>query len=271
MDHQPGILCTEQTMWTPLKDPCIITELSLTITDTDSDNEVVKENQEALPSSTTSKQLSVIKQKYQKTLQPCLFSIKEQTQLKRHIFKKQKGHPKVELMLSMNVKEQDLLTAQFRRCVIKEFNLALIKSDSIYRLYERKRKKADNDIIICSGCGGIFAINYKKRHHLVCLASGLNIMFPLVSLTSTINIVKNNDDFKDLQNISRLHMVGNYIKTDCIILMIEARTFAALKRKKNKVIETRRTTSSRMHLATRLYLCFREICKNQSEIAVPDT
>lgn len=96
-------------------------------------------------------------------------------------------------------------------------------------------------------------------------------MFPLVSLTSTINIVKNNDDFKDLQNISRLHMVGNYIKTDCIILMIEARTFAALKRKKNKVIETRRTTSSRMHLATRLYLCFREICKNQSEIAVPDT
>lgn len=79
-------------------------------------------------------------------------------------------------------------------------------------------------------------------------------MFPLVSLKSTINIVKNNDDFKDLQNISQLHMVGNYIKTDCIILIIEARTFTASKREKNKVTETVRTTSSWMHLATRLYL-----------------
>ena len=57
-------------------------------------------------------------------------------------------------------------------------------------------------------------------------------MFPLVYLTSTINIVKNNHDFKDLQNISQLHMIGNYIKTDCIILMIEARTFAASKTEK---------------------------------------
>ena len=138
VDHQPGTLCTEQTMWTPLKDSCIVTELSLTIIDTDRDNEVVKENQEALPSSTTSEQLSVIKQKYQKTSQLCLFSIKEQTQLKRHIFEKQKGHPKAELMLSMNVKEQDLFIVQFRRCVIKEFNLTLIKRDSMYRLYERE-------------------------------------------------------------------------------------------------------------------------------------
>ena len=53
--------------------------------------------------------------------------------------------------------------------------------------------------------------------------------------------------------------------------MIGARTFAASKRKKDKVTETRKTTRSWMCLTTRLYLCFCEICTNQSEITVIDT
>ena len=69
----------------------------------------------------------------------------------------------------------------------------------------------------------------------------------------------------------QLDTVSNYIKTDPIILMIGARTFAASKSKKDKVTETRRTTRSQMRLTARLYLCFREICKNKSEITLPDT
>ena len=106
---------------------CIAAESSLSIIDTGIKNDVVKENQEDLPSSTKSKQPSVFIQKYQKLLHPCLFCNREQTQLKRHILEKQKGNPEVEPIFLMNVKEQDLLIAQFRRCVIKEFNLALIK------------------------------------------------------------------------------------------------------------------------------------------------
>ena len=269
--YKPSILCAEQTMWTPLNDSGIVAESSLSIIDTDSENDVVKENQQDSRSSTTCKQSSVVKQKYQKPPRPCLFCNKAQTQLKRHILKKHKGHPEVEPILSMNVKEQDLIIAQFRRRAIKQFNLALIKEGGTDFMRERKGRKADNDIIICSGCEGFFAKKYKNRHRLVCPASGSNIMLPMVSLTSSISIENSDDDFKNLLNSLQLDTVGDYIKTDPIVLMIGARTFAASKRKKDKVTETRRTTRSRMRLTTRLYLCFREICKNQSEITLPDT
>ena len=77
--YKPGLLCAEQTMWTPLNDSGIVAESSLSIIDTDSENDVVKENREDLSSSTNSEQPSVIKQKYQKPPRPCLFCNKVRT------------------------------------------------------------------------------------------------------------------------------------------------------------------------------------------------
>ena len=96
---------------------------------------------------------------------------------------------------------------------------------------ERKEKKAGNDIIICSGCERFFAKKYKNRHQLVCPTAGSNIMLPMVSPTSDISLENSDDEFKDLLNILQLDTVGDYIKTDSIILIIEARRFAASKRK----------------------------------------
>ena len=220
---------------------------------------------------TNPEQPSVNKQKYQKPQRPCLFCNKVQTQLKHPILKKHEKHPEVEPILSMNVKEQDRIIAQFRRRAIKQFNLALIKEGGTDFMRERKGRKAGNDIIICSDCEGFFAKKYKNRHQLVCPASGSKIMLPMVSLTSGLSLENTDDDFKNLRSTLQLDTVGDCVKTDPIILMIGARTFAALKRKKDKVTETRRTTRSRMRLTTRLYLCFHEICKNQSEITLPDT
>ena len=93
----------------------------------------------------------------------------------------------------------------------------------------------------------------------------------MVSLRSGIILENTDDAFKDLLKTLQLDIVGNYIKTDAIILMIVASMFAALKRKKEKATETRRTTRSLIRLITRLRLCFREICKKQSEITLPDT
>ena len=58
-------------------------------------------------------------------------------QLKRHILKKHEKHPEVESILSMNVKEQDRIIAQFRRRAIKQFILALIKDGVIDFMKER--------------------------------------------------------------------------------------------------------------------------------------
>ena len=159
--YKPSILCAEQTMLTTLNNSGIVVESSLSIVGTDSEKDVVKENQQDTPSNTTSKQPSVVKQKYQKSSLPCLFCNKEQTQLKRHILKKHKGHPEIEPILSMNEKEQDFIIAQFRRRAIKQFNLDLIKEGGTDFMKERKGRKADNDIIICSDCEGFFAKSTK--------------------------------------------------------------------------------------------------------------
>ena len=135
---------------------------------------------------------------------------------------------------------------------------------------KRKGKKAGSGII-CSGCEGFFAKTYKNRHQLLCPASGSNIILPMISLAYGISLENTDDDFKDLLNSLELDTVGDYIKTDPIILMIKARAFSASKRKKDNVTETRRTTRSGMRLTARLYLCFHEICKNQSEITLLDT
>ena len=96
-------------------------------------------------------------------------------------------------------------------------------------------------------------------------------MLPIVSLTSSISIVKSDDDFKKLLSSLQLDTLGDYMKTEVLVRTYGARTTAISKRKKDKVTETRRTTRSWMRVTTRMYLCFREICKNQSEITLPDT
>ena len=59
-----------------------------------------------------------------------------QRQLKRHILKKHE--PRAESILSMNVKEQGRIIAQFRRRAIKQFNPALIKEGGTDEGEERK-------------------------------------------------------------------------------------------------------------------------------------
>ena len=53
--------------------------------------------------------------------------------------------------------------------------------------------------------------------------------------------------------------------------MFGARSFSALKRKKDKVHETRKYVRGRMRLVARVYLAFREVYSQQKEIHPNDT
>ena len=67
-----------------------------------------------------------------------------------------------------------------------------------------------------------------------------------------------------------LDVIGDYVKTDEIILMIRARLFGAMKRKKDKFVEGKRTVRSRMRLLGRIYLYFREFYNDQTEVTLTD-
>ena len=79
-------------------------------------------------------------------------------------------------------------------------------------------------------------------------------MLPVVSIEKCTAIDKYCDEFKELLSKLLLDEIGDYVKTDEIILMIGARSFGAMKRKKDKIVEGKRTVRSRMRLLTRIYV-----------------
>ena len=258
---------------TPINDSGIVAEDSLEIIDTDDDgnnnhdrrsledNDEMDERKGDATAKTTDKKVCL------KPARPCMFCKIPQTRLKRHILTKHKDELQVIPILTMNSKEQDRHITVFRKQGIRNQNMDMLKVGESCFTRERKASSKGSEIpIMCSGCKGFFSRSYKARHQLICPTAGSNLMVPMVSVASTQHLENFHSDFKDLLNTLILDVVGNYIKTDEIILMIGARSFGALKRKKDKVTETKKSVRSRMRLTARIYLCFREIYSKQSEV-----
>ena len=252
----------DQNMTTPLNDSGIVYEKSVDIIDTDDDtvdcnHSISEKNGED----------NLKTKKYKKPVRPCIFCNVSQAQLKRHILSKHAKHNLVKPLLSMNSTDQDREIAKFRRLGIRNYNIAVLESDGNSFMRERKNDKDQDELpLICSGCNGFFSRTYKARHQLICSAAGSNLMMPLVSVSSSLSIDNYSDGFKSLLNTLRLDEVGDYIKTDKIVLMIGARSFGALKRRKDKITETLKSVRARMRLVARIYLSFREIYCKQLEV-----
>ena len=209
--------------------------------------------------------------KYKKPSRPCPFCNISQAQLKRHILTKHNKESLVVPILSMNHSDQNRHIDMLRKQAIRNYNMALLKSGEKSFMRERRIVGEGEDLpLMCSGCKGFFARKYKARHQLVCPAAGTNLMVPMVSVDLEGHYESFSSGFKGLLNTLYSDNIGNYVKSDQIILMIGARSYGSLKRKKDKVTETRRAVRARMRLIARLYLCFQGIYNNQSEVLLND-
>ena len=139
----------------------------------------------------------------------------------------------------MDESEKDRFMSTFRKQGIRDFNLDVIKKGGNSFMRERKSKNEDRPVM-CSGCKGFFSKTYKARHQLICTASGTNLMMPIVTIARTPEVQDYSDDFKILLNTIRLDKFGDNIKSDQVIMMIGSRSYASLKRKKDKVTETKK-------------------------------
>ena len=63
---------------------------------------------------------------------------------------------------------------------------------------------------MCSGCKELFAKSYKARHQVVCPASSVGVMLPVVSVENCKLVEKHTHTFKELLNSLLLDEVGNY-------------------------------------------------------------
>lgn len=202
---------------------------------------------------------------YKKPARPCMFCDKMQTKLKRHILTKHKQHELVMPLLTLDSKEQDRLIATFRKNAIKTYNIQVADKGEDSFMRERK-SETDEPPLMCSGCKAFIAKSYKARHQLKCPGNGSNFMIPVISINSIANTEQYSDGFKALLNTLQLDEVGTYIKTDELVLMIGARSYAAVHRKVDKQTEAKKSVRARMRLITRVYFEYRKIYSQQSEI-----
>ena len=246
----------------PINDSGIEIESSLDIIDTDEDIENVspdyQENQTKVSKTRT------------KPARPCVFCRKPQSRLKRHILSQHSTHSRVIPLLTMNKKEQDRYIADLRREGIREFNTKQVNLGKSDFMRERRNFK-DTDIpVMCSGCKGFFSRKYKARHQMICPENGSNLMLPMVSVEQCQGTEQYSVGFRNLLNTLHQDKVGDYIKTDKIILMIGNRSFSALKRKKDKKTETSKYVRARMRLTARIYMAFRDEYAKQRDIKLEE-
>ena len=91
-------------------------------------------------------------------------------------------------------------------------------------------------------------------------------MVPVVSVKQQFHFDNCSSDFKELLNTIQLDEVGNYVKSDRIILMLRWRSFNPLRRKKDKAVEGRKTVRTQMRLVARLYLDFCNLYNSQTDV-----
>ena len=202
---------------------------------------------------------------YKKPLRPCYFCKQPQSRLKRHILTRHKNLPEVQYILELNEEEQDEAVMVLRRKAIRDFNLEMVRKDGCNFMRERNASVGETPYM-CSGCKGFFSKSYGLRHQKVCSAIGVKLVLPVVSILDGKYIEAFSDGFKVLLNTLRNDDIGSYIKTDSIILVIGERSFAALRRKKDKIVQCQRTVRSRMRIMARLYLNFIKKYNDQSNV-----
>ena len=176
-------------------------------------------------------------------------------------------------LLKINTTEQDRFVEGFRKQAMRNHNMNVLKLNRRDFLRERQKQSSQSEEelpVMGSGCKGFFSKSYKARQQLVCSAASVGVMFPMVSIEKTEYIEQHTPEFKELLSTLHLDEVGNYVKSDPIILMIGSRLFNAKRKNKDKETGTKISVRTYMRVTARVYLSFCSFYEKQSEVTLKD-
>ena len=199
---------------------------------------------------------------YQRPKRVCPFcpSITFHTQLPRHISKKHKELQEVTeaLLLPKQSKERELAFENFRKRGIFRYNEAQAQEENPIYLSERKQQK---DLVCCSRCKGFYGRALFHRHKDRCIGD-------TACEPSKINIEtlqKKDKKFSELV-LSKFQRdeVGKICQNDPTILLVGSVLFEAIKKKPDRIMETKKNVMNDMRLLARLYQVVKETAECQT-------
>ena len=174
----------------------------------------------------------------------------------RHISKVHKNEDIVRSALEKPRAERNRLFQSFKKEGINQFNVTEINQDNPCYARERKKRKCD-ELIKCSNCHGFYSKSFFSRHKHKCGLDNctLTVAVPVEEIENPsiemkeifyINVVK---DMRDDE-------IGRIVKNDPIILLMGARWYAKVKRRRSKKDEVVNKVRSDMRRLGHLYKRF---------------
>ena len=126
--------------------------------------------------------------------------------------------------------------------------------------YLREREPGTlSDPVMCTGCNGFYSKCYYRRHALKCTSNSCTTVMQIaVESMNKTSLDDLSSDFKDnILSKMRDDDIGKLVKGDSNILMIGARLYNKIKRKKDKLTEVRKSVRADMRRLAHLYAHFK--------------
>ena len=155
--------------------------------------------------------------------EPCKNTGKLYSVLTRHMKTVHRHEPTVARAMSLPRRERVEAFTQLRKCGIFCFNKEEMTKD-IPDFMPERNSNADNNLVVCYSCKGVFAKNYKASHQLHCgRNTGQVMIVHSINLMEQINTL--DLDIRSVLNKMIVDEVLNLAKKDSVILMIGPHTY----------------------------------------------
>ena len=134
----------------------------------------------------------VHKKSNKKTHRPCLFCLKMQAKLPRHLKLVHKDEPEVIKAVSLPSKQSNQEFERLKKLGIYKYNKEMVKQGQTSFIRERQQGDC-HDLQMCCYCKGFFAKKYIYRHISTCSSKGEEAEggVPIVPVIPVANIKRN--------------------------------------------------------------------------------
>ena len=176
-----------------------------------------------------------------------------------HLKNAHHAEPVVQNALKLPKKQRNQEFSKLKRKGIFKHNKG--EARKVHPSYQREKKgNIWKKIVCCGSCGKMVGSRGLSKHKKNCISNHLNgVTFPITMLEVPVNV---DDNFKQhIVNKFLEDEIGSFCRSDEIILTVGNIFYRAVRRKKDKKIQVRKSLRSDMRRFARLYMNM-----NKSEI-----
>ena len=204
--------------------------------------------------------------KKRKIPRPCVFCLKMQTHLNRHIRMLHKHEQSVTDAMVLPYNERNRRFAIFRKQGILKYNQKQMKKCGEAKYARERGQTADSKLVMCCKCSGFFSKAYFRRHRMRCIEDESvpprSIPARVLSVPAVVS-----EEFKVqiLGCFRSSSTVSELCKSDTDLITFGSRLYNSIEARKDKASAVRKSVMADMRRIGSLFLEFKKFVPNTSK------